>query len=221
MGNGSRLDPRALPSLLVCGYPRSGNTFVAGYLRAALPEQSDVLSNRHSPIKVQLAADLGVPVVIPVREPLSAVSSWMLYLGDPLTLRQAKRQLLGYRAWHAYVLKVRSLERSLLVSFDQAISAPECMLGWAPIQYLNPLRARSIDIDEVIARIEHDARAGAVRDPATQQSVPHPERASRKAAFTALLATPELERPRRMAVEIYAEVMELAGFARVAAPSER
>jgi hypothetical protein len=221
MGNGSRLDVRALPSLVVCGYPRSGNTFVAEYLRTALPEHSEVLSNRHSPIKVQMAAELAVPVVIPLREPLAAVASWMLYLGEPLELARAKRHLLGYRAWHAFVLKVRSRALSVVVPFDQAVAAPDSLLGWAPIQRLNPVRAQNIDVDDVVARIAHDAQDGAVGDPATQQSVPHPERASRAAAYSALLAGSELERYRRMAAEVHAEALEVGGFDRVAAPSER
>jgi hypothetical protein len=220
-GNGSRLDAHALPTLVVCGYPRSGNTFVAEYLRTALPEHAEVLSNRHSPIKVQMAADLGVPVVVPVREPLAAVASWMLYLGESLELARAKRHLLGYRAWHGFVMKVRSPELSLVVPFDEAVATPDSLLGWAPIHRLNPVRAMIIDVDGVVARIAHDARDGAVRDPATQQSVPHPERAARAAAYAALLAVPELAKYRRMATEVHAEVMEVAGLDRVAAPSER
>jgi hypothetical protein len=220
-GNGSRLDARALPSLVVCGYPRSGNTFVAEYLRTALPEHAEVLSNRHSPIKVQVAAELVVPVVIPVREPLAAVASWMLYVGEPPELARAKRHLLGYRSWHAYVMKVRSPELSLVLPFEEAVTSPDSILGWAPIQRLNPVLAHHIDVDGVVSRIEHNAQDGAVQDPVTQQSVPHPERAERAAAYAALLAVPELAKYRRMAAEVHAEVMEVAGLNPVAAPSER
>jgi hypothetical protein len=220
MGNGSRLDARALPSLVVCGYPRSGNTFVAEYLRTALPEHAEVLSNRHSPIKVQVAAELGVPVVIPVREPLPAVASWMLYMGEPLELARAKRHLLGYRSWHEYVMKVRSRELSLVVPFEKAVTSPASILGWAPIQRLNPVLAQHIDVDGVVSRIENDAQDGAVLDPVTQQSVPHPERATRAAAYAALLAMPELAKYRRTAAEVHAEVVEVSGLDRVAAPSE-
>jgi hypothetical protein len=215
------LDRRTLPSLVVCGYPRSGNTFVAEYLRTALPEHAEVLSNRHSPIKVQVAAELRVPVVIPVREPLAAVSSWMVYLGEPLELPRAKRHLLSYRAWHSYVLKARSRDLSLIVGFDEAVSSPGTLLRWAPIRRMNPLRAGGIDAAEVVARIERDARDGFVRDPVAQQSVPHPSRGALAEVYVDLLNSRELELPLRLAAEIHAEVMEFAGSDRVAATSER
>ena len=209
MGATPRLADRTAKSIVVCGYPRSGNVFAAEYLRLALPD-AHVISNRHSPLKIQTAAEARVPVIIPVREPRDAVASWMVYLDAPVTAAQAERHLKGYIAWHRYALRVRCEELSRIMPFTTITDSPASIAEWAPIKALYPEYASNVQSAAVVARIQDAADRGFVANPATQQSVPHPERGTLAKRYLELLDAPGMAGPMREAQEMFARALDQA-----------
>jgi hypothetical protein len=206
-----RLADRTPGTIVVCGYPRSGNVFAAEYLRLALPEGAHVISNRHSPLKIQTAAEARVPVIIPVREPRAAVASWMVYVDAPNTVARAKRYLNGYSAWHRFAFRVRCEELSRIMPFATVTDSPESIADWAPIKALYPEHASDVQSAAIVSRIQDAAANGFVANPATQQSVPHPERGAYAERYLELLDSPGLAGPMGKAQEWFARALALAG----------
>lgn len=67
--------------LVIDGFPRSANSFVAYAFRMLLGEDARISSNTHSPQVVHRAVSLGRPCVLLIREPDAVVSSLLTF--DP------------------------------------------------------------------------------------------------------------------------------------------
>jgi hypothetical protein len=65
--------------LVVEGFPRSGNTFTVFALQDAAQQRLRIASHVHHPSQVVLAVARGVPTVLVVREPVSALASYLAY----------------------------------------------------------------------------------------------------------------------------------------------
>jgi hypothetical protein len=65
--------------LVVEGFPRSGNTFTVFALQDAADYRLRIASHVHHPSQVKLAVTRGVPTVLVVREPVSALSSYLTF----------------------------------------------------------------------------------------------------------------------------------------------
>lgn len=63
---------------IVDSYPRSGNTFLATYIKESLPKEHLIYSNLHSSTIID---DLSknTPFIMPIRNPIDCISSWHIY----------------------------------------------------------------------------------------------------------------------------------------------
>lgn len=93
---------RASKKVAVEGFPRSGNTWLVGCLVAAGIPEEKIASHLHYAWHARLAADLGVPVLCPVRNPADAVASLCVRdpsMGPSLALRY-------YKSFHLKMLRI-------------------------------------------------------------------------------------------------------------------
>jgi len=110
------LSPRAVDGetdLVIEGFPRSGNTFAVAAFQSAQGGETRVAHHFHSPAQVKLGLELGVPVLVLVREPAAAVSSLMLRLPF-LSLALA---LESFQDFHAPLIELR--ERIVVAEFGE------------------------------------------------------------------------------------------------------
>ena len=64
--------------IAIVGFPRSGNSFLHGLIKAKNP-QLRVFSHLHSPVIVNLAKLANVPSIIIIRDPLEACASYSVF----------------------------------------------------------------------------------------------------------------------------------------------
>lgn len=106
-----------LTRVAVEGFPRSGNTWLVACLLAAGIPRYEVASHLHYAWHARLAADLGIPVFCPVRDPVDAVTS--LCVRDP-SIRPTLA-LRYYRAFYTQTLRVPGVH---FVQFEELVGAP-------------------------------------------------------------------------------------------------
>lgn len=109
--------------MLIEGFPRSANSYVAFSMQLANPGRR-ISSHLHSSYSLRQARRRKIPCVFVVREPDAAVASLMQMLPQ-LTTRSA------YQAYIAYHRRsLRNLNDAYVVAFDDAVNAlPSVMAG--------------------------------------------------------------------------------------------
>jgi hypothetical protein len=95
------------------GFPRSGNTFASAAFGSVKTEPFEVARHEHVPAQVIAGARAGIPVLVFIRDPESAVLSFVMRFPE-LTVRQALR---GYIRFYSTLLPYRG--RFLVATFDQ------------------------------------------------------------------------------------------------------
>jgi hypothetical protein len=100
--------------LLIEGYPRSGNTYARIAFLMACNNAFVVSSHLHCIGNVRRAIRLDKPILILIRKPLDAVSSYLVYQGERLPARQA---LYEYIDFYTFVLNNR--EHIVVASFEE------------------------------------------------------------------------------------------------------
>jgi hypothetical protein len=88
--------------LVIEGFGRSGNTFAVVAFQLAQDRPARVVHHTHAPAQVIRAAQLGVPAILLVRDPVHAAVSHMMYRG--VSARQA---LSAWIRFHARLLPYR------------------------------------------------------------------------------------------------------------------
>lgn len=108
-------------TLLVDGFPGSGNTWLTRTLRDAHPRPDTLAHHAHAAAHVEHALRRGVATVVVVREPVGAVTSttrrWGVDPGAALT------------AWVRYHRVVTPFaDRIFVVDFDRAVADPPALV---------------------------------------------------------------------------------------------
>lgn len=101
--------------LMVEGYPRSANTYMANLLRVTQP-RFRVKTRSHIPCHAIAAAEAGIPVLMLLRNPLDCISSYAILKEESATIH-----LRYYLAYHE-VLRERT-DGMFLVDFDAATNS--------------------------------------------------------------------------------------------------
>jgi hypothetical protein len=101
--------------LIVEGFPRSGNTFTVFALQDVAQHQLRLSSHVHHPSQVKLAVQRGLPTILVVREPVSALASYLTYgrHGRPADV------LKEYYAYYQELIPYA--DRALVLNFDEII----------------------------------------------------------------------------------------------------
>lgn len=134
--------------LVVEGFPGSANSYLSNSLRAALPAGVRVVSHFHYTVQIKRALALGLPVVVLVRDPRGACSSYKSKQPQlwswPIVLR--------WLLYHRYVW--RQLQRLDVIFFDEIIgdlgavvrrsSRLQGLLGGHPVRGDVSLRRASV-----------------------------------------------------------------------------
>lgn len=79
-------------TLLIDGFPRSGNGFGSYALRELLGQDARISALSHAPRSFHRAARLGVPAALLIRDPDAVISSLITY--DP-----TQTEITGFRSW--------------------------------------------------------------------------------------------------------------------------
>lgn len=106
-------------SVEVTSFPRSGSTWLIECLRAAFP-QEQVVTHGHVYRVIGRARNL----IVPARNPLDSVSSWMQFTGN----EDANALLDWYIRFYDAIY--RGIRRVHIVEFDDLVSDPNGVMDW-------------------------------------------------------------------------------------------
>jgi hypothetical protein len=110
--------PWASPAteIVIEGYPRSGNTYAVEAFRQAQGREIKMAHHLHAAAQIKLAARLGVPAIVLIREPSEAILS--VLVRDPHA--SARWALRSYIRFYSTVLPY--LERAVVAPFETVTS---------------------------------------------------------------------------------------------------
>ncbi len=137
--------------LVIEGFPRSGNTFTTFAVDDASGHRLTIASHVHQPSQIKLALARGVPTVLVVRDPVSALASYLVY--DP---RFSEPTVIGeYCSYHRQL--VPYAERLLICEFDEVTSHMRSVVGRINHRYslqIGPFDEAPSNVERVLAQIE-------------------------------------------------------------------
>lgn len=137
--------------LVVEGFPRSGNTFTVFALEDASAHELTIASHVHQPSQVKLALARGIPTILVIRDPVSALASYLVY-----DQRFTASMVLGeYCRYHREL--VPYAERLLICRFDEVTSDMPSVIDRINHRYswqIPPFNNEASNVKEIMARIE-------------------------------------------------------------------
>ena len=151
----------------VCGFPRTGTTYLQEAASQALGAPERCWKN-HDPFSIPVHINAGLLTLIPLRDPISTISSWSLYNSDPPSISRKRSRLLAYTAWHRAVQKYAKSPQVLFINFDSLGATTE----------------------QLMAGVRHVNEAQLL--PVTMQNFPSEVREELKAPYLQILNSPEL-----------------------------
>ena len=145
------------PDSDVCieGFPRSANTFAYYAFRAANPD-ARIAHHLHTPVQVARAVDLGVPCAVTIRQPLDAISSFLIFDQGKARAGEAIRRYVGF-----YRRLVALRGRIALCRFEEILDDPSVVARNLNLTFGTEFRAEPLDAAEragLVAEIERDQR---------------------------------------------------------------
>ena len=157
--------------VVVTGYPRSGNSFLAKTLKCA-SNQVSVGERQHSPLAVPLGATEAVPIVIPIREPIETISSWVLFRGASWSLASLRKYVRSYTRWYDFVRRNRDPEMSVVIPFNEFTGEPSNVLRRPLIR--DVVQPENVDLspEEILVELRQQEVAERGSSFATTASVP-------------------------------------------------
>ena len=131
-------------------FPRAANTFLVHALKIVAQDGLNIAHHLHDPVQITRGVTADIPVIVIIRAPEDAVSSWILkspWMSPALALRI-------YNAF--YKCALAEGDKVTLISYDQLITTPQEVLA---IIYERPGRAppallATLDQEAVFASIE-------------------------------------------------------------------
>lgn len=140
--------PRSFPNradlaafdMAVLGYPRSGNTFLLGWLQYVSDERLRVLDGRltHSALDLVSLDQAGVLTLIPSRAPLETVASFMVRANSHEDLGFAGAALRSFAAWYQTAIKLLSRPLIYVVAFSTISQDLRPLAGILPPSLVEP-----------------------------------------------------------------------------------
>lgn len=106
---------KKLTDIVVEGFPRSGNSWLANAVRLLCPEATKISSHMHSLVPIESGASNGLPILVTIRSPLEACISYYLYnYPDLLNVNGSREKSLlrsifrDYRTFHRALVKLKN-----------------------------------------------------------------------------------------------------------------
>ena len=194
-------DMDANSSVVVLGFPRSGNTYLGAWMARVVMPGVRVIDGRatHSALDVHRYANSDVPVVVPVRNAIDTCASAMVRAGKFDNSHYGLQILRSYEAWYRVAAQAVERESVSVITFPQIVSGPRQALIDGPIGHLlDPDAAAAVDCrtftTELRASLSGIPGQGADQDGVAARlmvSLPEPARARESSAAKALLGSSE------------------------------
>lgn len=166
-------------SLVIDGFPRSGNTFLADIIVVSQGQDFKFAHHSHLPENLLLGIELGIPSVAIFRDPLQAISSFMLY-SEQNEVQATKRWIRFYQTLED------SIDKLVVISFDDIVKRPKATLCAISSAFDLNLKIPS-DEAALITKAKDRIDSRTVRmqssrqkDPVTTSCLPSQERTNRK-----------------------------------------
>jgi hypothetical protein len=188
-------------SLVVCGVPRSGTTYLGRAAEAFLGSGGGVWRS-HDPFVARDFLPWGVPVVVTLRPPLETAISKAIYHGDPVTATSLVRRLALTTAWHRLVAREPHHELMRAWDFADFTTNPSHVLQTT----LGRPSSVPVDAAEVAAAVyEEDTRHRVLLE---QTHTPRASRALIRAKYEDFIRDGKVQRYLALALEAQEKVRQ-------------
>jgi hypothetical protein len=196
-----------LADLAVCGFPRTGSTFLQLAIERSL-ERSDSVWRNHDVLGIPGIVRAGLIVLVPLRNPVGTAISWSVYNSDVPSLGLMRSRLRSYNAWHRQALRYAEIPEVRFIRFDYFIHQPSRALASKfSIAGLDP-RDASIVGRHIEVRLKDDDTVHGVE--ANQTHVPSEQKAALRRDYEALVTDRRLEGTLSNAQDLYESLLRLA-----------
>lgn len=190
--------------LLVDGFPSSANSYVRSWILFANPE-ARVASHEHSPAVVTAAVRRRIPVVVPYRDPVDAVTSMLtrfphFRMSPP---HGPRRLLRWYASYHRGVLRRR--DGVVLVPFEQATSDLTPTIGELNRRFGTGFVPLAEEHWPKVMEYLH-AKDAVLDDGDTRVAAPSAAKEQAKHGYREQVEAPALDAVRRDALAVYEEL---------------
>jgi hypothetical protein len=175
--------------IVIEAFPRSANTFLVHALEIIAEGRLNIAHHLHDPVQITRGVAAGIPVIVIIRTPEDAVSSWMLkspWMDPALALRI-------YNAF--YKCALAHGDAVTLIPYDQLIAAPQEVLAtiYERLGRTPPALLETLDQEAVFASIEarkrqREGSPATATDFALSVARPTADKDARKAALHAQIA---------------------------------
>lgn len=176
--------------IVVCGFPRTGTTFIQGAVNRALEDDRACWKN-HDPLAMPLYAAAGIPTMVTLRPPIDAVVSWSLYNHDEPSAELMAWRFATYTAWHREALRATRSPWVTVIDFDAFCADPIGLLD----DVLGRPHATTVTSAQVAQHVRASNEVSGL--PLRHGHVPDPRRTALRIPFVDLLD----ERPVRRALD--------------------
>ncbi len=214
----SALDPDR--SVVVLGFPRSGNTTLTAWLQRFARPGVTVVDGRqtHSALDVMRCVDHGIAVMIPARNAVDTCASMMLRAGQHESPDYGRAILGAYAAWYRTASRALASPHVSVAPFHHIARDPWDAAAWSRvIGLVDTEAAAAVPVEAFLRELRDDLAGEPVQGQpqygvpsAHMISLPTPERRAVSARTKALLRSAVLDEARGQAESAFARFMSIA-----------
>jgi len=174
----------AAARVVVCGFPRSGTTFMQQAISRVLGSTAQCWKN-HDVLAIPSYLEYGLPVLVPLRRPRAAVVSWSIYHADYPSVQAMTHRLHAYVAWHREFLRHSGDPGVRVIDFHTFVADPVWVLDLVLPDDDKADVLSSITADAIVSLVDQDNLSASLD--LAHGNTPHPDRDALKSAYHELL----------------------------------
>lgn len=199
---------QSLPRFAICGFPRTGTTYLSHALDIALSVRRPLLKT-HDAMAPSVLDRYGVETLLTLRDPSSTVASWSCYHGDVPSIDLVRHRLATFTAWHRIVLRAMPRYRISVLPFeyfthDTASAVNQFLAAKVPAESFAP-----VDFKSAARLIEEETDQESLT--LNQRNLPSDDRSRQQSKYSELLESAELAAPLRRARQLVQEIHSHSG----------
>ncbi|NIZ10954.1 hypothetical protein [Pseudooceanicola sp. HF7] len=197
-------------SVVIEGYPRSGNTFGTMAFRRAQLGPLNIGNHFHAPAQILLANRYAIPALVVIRAPKAAALSLCVYHGGRMS---AARAVELYIAFHRPILRIPqawtpALFEEVIADFAPAIRRMNAQFGTNFIPYENSPEEDALTRAAVEKkRLSRLAKRGDMEASIARQTVPSAEKEALKSRYRDEFETVKVRRLLSAAQDYYESIL--------------
>lgn len=195
--------------LVVEAFPRSSNTFAVAALQSSQPRKLDIAHHLHAPAQLIKAVRLGKPALLIVRQPMAAVSSFILR-------HPCVSMSLGLKSWlHFHRALLPYTSGMAIATFDQVTSDLGAVIDAVNARFgtsFNRFEHTTANVEKLFRVLESRDKKLSGDEKINELSVARPsiERSKRMADLELQWQAARLRRQREEADSLYGKFSALA-----------